>query len=99
MAEEVYYTTTQYRLRAGAPMPIQGQVGTFVLHTFMAEESYVDSYLCTSRLPASSEFRGQGGELMQASFSRLQDIGGNTFAGTVVHSPSYIEEDALGFNF
>ena len=96
---EVYYTSSQYRLRTGAPMAIQGSFGAFVLHTFMAEVDEVDNYLCTERLPASSEFRGQGGELMQANFSRLQDIGGNTFTGTITHSPTYVDEDQLGFNF
>jgi hypothetical protein len=95
----VFYRGTQYKLRAGAPMPIAGSLGSFVLHTFMAEQSDVDSYLCIEQLPASSEFRGQGGDLIQASFSRLQDIGGNTFSGRMVYSPTYIDEDALGFNF
>ena len=95
---EVSYTSKQYKLRSGSPMPVSS-IGVFVLHTFMAEESEIDSYLCTESLPASSEFRGQGGELMQASFSRLQDIGGNTFSGKIVHSPTYIDEGSLGFNF
>ncbi len=99
MAEEVHYIGVQYKLRAGAPMGISGAIGTFVLHTFMAEENKIDSFLCTESLPASSEFRGQGGDLMQASFSRLQDIGGNTFSGRVVYSPTYIDENGLGFNF
>ena len=96
---DVKYPTIQYKLRAGAPMPLAGGVGSFVLHTFGAEETYVDNYLCTNNLPASSEFRGQGGDLIQASFNRLSDVGGNTFQGQMVYNPTYMEEDALGFNF
>lgn len=95
---EVYYRGTQYRLRAGAPMPISGQGGTFVMHTFKAEATEFDNYLCTESLPASSDFRGQGGNLMQASFNRLQNIGGNTFQGKILYPPTYVEEDVLGFN-
>ena len=99
MVQEVVYIGHQYKLRAGAPMPISGITGTFVLHTFMAEKTLVDNYLCTESLPASSEFRGQGGEFMQASFNRLQDVGGNTFQGRITHAPTYVDESSLGFNF
>jgi hypothetical protein len=95
MADE-YYTGYQYRLRAGTPMPVAR--GGFVLHTFMAEKSQVDSYLCTESLPGSEEFRGQGGNLVSANFSRLPITGGNTFQGKIVHNPTFIEEDGMGFN-
>ena len=99
MATEVSYESTQYKLRAGSPMPVAGPTGTFVLHTFMAEISVVDNYVCTESLPGSDEFRGQGGDFMQASFNRLQDVGGNVFQGKVVHSPTYENESVLNFNF
>ena len=105
MAEQVYpgteYDIKQYRLRASSPMPIaEGSYGgDFVLHTFMAEVSYVDIYECTENLPGSEQFRGQGGGLMSANFSRLGDRSGNVFQGRTVHSPTYIDEDSLGFNF
>ena len=95
MADE-YYTGTQYKLRSGSPMPtIQGH---FVLHTFLAEEYRVDSYLCTETLPGSEEFRGQYGPLISASYSRLGVRGGNTFQGKKTYSPTFIEEDELNFN-
>lgn len=105
MPEQVYrgraYDIKQYRLRASSPMPVaEGSYGgEFVLHTFMAEVSYVDIYECTEHLPGSGQFRGQGGSLMSASFSRLGDRSGNVFQGRVVHAPEYIDEGQLGFNF
>jgi len=105
MSEQVYrgidYNIRQYRLRAASPMPIaEGSYsGEFVLHTFMAESSYVDIYECTSDLPGSSQFRGQGGDLMSANFSRLGDRTGEVFQGRVIHAPEYIDESELGFNF
>lgn len=98
MVEEVLVTGYQYKLRTGAPMGINGLGGSFVMHTFMAEKTKVDNYLCTETLPLSTDFRGQGGDLMQASFNRLQDVGGNTFQGRIMHAPEYVDEDALGFN-
>lgn len=86
----------QYRVRAGTPMPVGAGTGRFKWHTFMAEKSLIDIYSYTQQLPSSSQFRGQGGALMSASFSRLSDLGGNTFQGKAVHSPSYIDESSLG---
>lgn len=92
----------QYRLRAGAPMPVgrtnlgsSSYAGQFVLHTFGAERNYVDMYDCTTDLPASSEFRGQGlsGQYISASYSRLGTKDGAYFQGRNVLVPDYIEED------
>jgi len=91
---EVVYTGQTYRLRAGTPMPI-ADPGRFVLQTFMAEVSDVEMYSCTENLPASDEFRGQGGDLMSASFSRLNIAGGQYFQGKKVYSPSYVDEDII----
>lgn len=93
---EASYSSKVYRLRASSPMPITGS--TLILHSFGAEVSDVDIFECTQSLPASTEFRGQGGNLMSASFSRLGDSQGH-FQGQQVHAPEYIEEDSLGFNF
>jgi hypothetical protein len=82
-----------YRLRAGSPMPVRG--GDFVLHTFMAEISDVEMIACTETLPSSSEFRGQGGNLVSASFTRLNVKGGTIFSGKKVYSPRYVDEDEL----
>ena len=90
------FTGYQYRLRAGAPMPVMR--GGFVIHTFKAELSQVDTFLCIEGLPGSDEFKGQGGSYVSANFSRLNITGGNTFQGKVTYSPSYIEEDGYGFN-
>lgn len=94
--EGEFYTGVQYKLRAGQPMPTGG--GGFVLHTFKAEKNTVYNYLCTSSLPGSDEFRGQGGRYLSASFTRLAVKGGNHFSGRVVDNVEYIDEDALGFN-
>jgi len=79
-----------YTLRAGAPMPIGGS--NFVLQTFMGEESVVTTYLYTNDLPDSSDFRGQGGNLVSGSFNRLQDKGGDSYNGRVVTNPVFVNE-------
>ncbi len=83
----------QYRLRAGAPMPIRS--GGFVLHTFKAELSDVESYLCTESLPGSDQFRGQTGDYISASFSRLNIKGGNTFQGKIIRNLRYVDEGSV----
>jgi len=92
----------QYRLRASSPMPVGGTnygsssyAGEFVLHTFGAEQSQVDMYDCTTDLPASSEFRGQGlgGDLISANYSRLTAREGAYFQGRNVHAPEYVDEE------
>lgn len=93
------YTGLQYRLRASSPMPLMD--GTLVLHTFGAEINDITIYECTTVLPASSEFRGQGleGGLMSAQFSRIGDKTGLYFQGREVGPPTYIDEDGLNFNY
>ena len=91
---ETSYNGQQYRLRAGSPMPIQ-TAGTFVLHTFMAEVSNFTVYACTSTLPGSSSFRGQGGDYISANFSRLNTKGGEVFSGRVVYAPTFVDEDEI----
>lgn len=85
-----------YRLRAGAPMKIRS--GGFVLHTFKAELTDVDTYICTESLPGSDQFRGQGGNYISANFSRLNIKGGDTFQGKIVKNLRYIEEGSV-FSF
>lgn len=97
MAEESYDGQI-YRLRASSPMPVAFGGATFVLHTFGAEVNDLTIYECTRNLPGSEEFRGQGGNLVSASFSRIGDIDGH-FQGRIVYAPDYIEEDDLQFNF
>ena len=89
MTESVF-KSEQYKLRAGTPMPVVG--GKFKLHTFMGEVNEVENFSCTDSLPSSSDFRGQGGNLMSASFSRLPVEDGKLFSGKKVYSPSYVEE-------
>lgn len=93
MAETVY-TGQTYRLRAGSPMPTMTG-GRFVLHTFMAEKSDIDIVVCTESLPGSGDFRGQGGNLMSANFSRVNAKGGNVFSGKIVYEPEYVDEDDI----
>jgi hypothetical protein len=90
---EISYTGKQYRLRAGSPMPVSG--GSFVLHTFMAEVSDVVIFACTTSLPGSEQFRGQGGNMMSANFSRLGSRGGNVFSGKIVYAPYYVDEEDI----
>ena len=89
MAERIF-RSEQYKLRAGTPMPVKG--GEFKLHTFMGELNDVDNIMCTDSLPSSSDFRGQGGDLISASFTRLPVEDGKMFSGKKVYSPSYVEE-------
>jgi hypothetical protein len=91
---ELVYRGQIYRLRAGNPMPVSSS-GEFVLHTFMAEVSDIDIIACTETLPASTEFRGQGGDLMSASFSRLNVRGGAVFSGKRVFAPNFVDEDTI----
>lgn len=91
MATLTSYTTYTYRLRAGMPMPLAG--GGFVLHTFMAERSKIEIDLCETSLPSSSDFRGQGGELVSANFSRVKDKGGGEYyQGQRVYQPTFVSE-------
>jgi hypothetical protein len=92
--DEVKFEGKEYRLRAGSPMPISTS-GEFVLHTFKAEVNDVHIIACTETLPASSDFRGQGGNLMSANFTRLNIKGGTIFSGKRVYAPSYIDEDDI----
>lgn len=86
---------TTYKLRAGPPMPIAG--GNFVTHTFMAEKGKTEIFQCENKLPSSSDFRGQGGDLMSASFSRLSIEDGNLFQGKKVYNPTFVEESEMQF--
>jgi len=96
------YRSQQYRLRASTPMPVRTGDKDFVWHTFMAEVNDIEIYDCyTDRLPGSEEFRGQGGEkgYISAQFTRVGASTGDVFQGRIVYSPSFIEEDELGFNY
>lgn len=88
------YTGQQYKLRAGTPMSVSSP-GNYVLHTFMVEVNDIDFIVCTDSLPASSEFRGQGGDFISANFSRLGVKGGDVFNGKIVRSPTYRDESTL----
>lgn len=84
------YVGQQYKLRAGAPMPIGG--GSFILHTFGAEIYKIEIYTATDSIVGSSQFRGQGGNLISASYTRLNDRSGNIFSGKLVYTPTFIDE-------
>ena len=87
------YRGQQYKLRAGAPMPIGGK--RIILQTFGAEIYDVDFYDVTSDIVGSSSFRGQGGNLVSANYSRLPDKSGDLFQGKVVYTPSFVDEDSI----
>lgn len=88
------YEVTTYKLRAGPPMPTKSS-GVFVVHTFMVERGTTEILQCTNILPSSSDFRGRGGDLMSANFSRLSIEGGTIFQGKKAYSPDFIEEDSM----
>jgi hypothetical protein len=90
---DIKLDSTLYKLRAGSPMPIG--TGAFVTHTFMAELSAVDIYLYTNTLPSSNAFRGRGGDLVSANYTKLVDKNQESFSGKEVFSPSYINEAYL----
>ena len=92
MADEQVYTGIQYKLRAGTPMYVNGE---FVLHTFMAERYEIDIMPTTTEIVDSDAFRGQGGDYISGSYSRLLDKSGLVFNGRLVHQPTYIEEDEI----
>ena len=88
------YIGETYKVRASTPMAVTENTGYFVWHTFMAERSKMYVYDCfTEILPASSEFRGQGGNFMSAQFSRLNVAGGETFQGRITEAPIYVQEN------
>jgi hypothetical protein len=91
------YTGEEYKLRASSPMPISGD-GNFVIHTFMAAVHTLAVDTCTTSLPLSSSFVGQGGSNVSANFSRLPIKGGNYFQGRLNTGVAYKVEDSLGFN-
>ena len=90
---DVTYTGKTYKLRAGAPMS-KGQQGEgdFVVHTFMGEETDFTVYAYTEELPYSSDFRGQGGNLISGNFTRLSVKNGDSFSGRTTNNPTFIEE-------
>ena len=93
------YIGRHYKLRAGSPMPTTTE-GHFVLQTFLAatQDDIIDS--CTSVIPKSNEFTGQGGNYQSASFSRLpvSDNGVELFRGKITEQDLFGEEDSWGFN-
>lgn len=92
MGSDVTYEGEQYRLRAGAPMPTnQGNI----LHTFGAEKSRITVIAYTESIVGSSQFRGQGGDLMSANYSRLPNIGGRSFQGKLTYQPTFVDEDSI----
>lgn len=106
MAELVYdgasYGIKQYTLRASGPMPIYSAGGNiplaYVIHSFGADLSTVDVYECTESLLPSTSFKGQGGDLLSASFSSVGDKDGAVFQGRSLYYPEFINEGDEGFN-
>lgn len=102
MAELVYTDNTQYTLRASGPMPIYGEGGNipsdYVIHSFGADISEFDIYECTENLLSSTEFRGQGGNLLSANFSNVGDREGKVFQGRAVYYPEFHSETYENFN-
>ena len=102
MAEFIYTGNLQYTLRASGPMPVYAggsNIPTdYVLHSFGADLSNFDIYECTEDLLSSSEFNGQGGSLLSASFSSVGDRDGKVFQGRATYYPSFINEQYGGFN-
>jgi len=84
----------EFKLRAGPPMPTQ-QSGSFVTQTFGVDKYKIVIQPVTDEIVDSSEFRGQGGPYISASYNRLQDKSGLKFSGRLVYSPTFEDEDVL----
>jgi len=65
-----------------------------VVHSFMALVSTSEMESCATTLPSSSEFMGQGGGLVSASYTKLPLAGGGTFKGKKSSNGAYVEEGA-----
>jgi len=87
---------TDYRLRAGSPMPTSTP-GEFVIHSFMALISSVIIDNCAETLPSSSAFQGQGGSYTSANFSRLP-LAEARFKGKITEGGAYVSEGTGGYN-
>ena len=97
MADDVIYESKQYKLRAGAPMPIgDAGAGEFITYTFMAEDIDIDIIAYTETINESADFRGQLGDLTSASFSRIVATNVEAYNGKREYNPTYIEEDDIG---
>ena len=95
MAAEIY-TGYQYSLRASSPMPIGAAGGgNFVLFTFGAEVNKIDIEIGTNTIKKSTDFRGQGGDLISASYSRMPDRSGILFQSKLVYNPTFVDEDVI----
>jgi len=84
------YIGKQYRLRAGSPMPTATR-GHFVLHSFMAANQDTTIDTCTDTIVNSGNFKGQGGDLTAANYSRLP-LTEERYSGKTTSSELYIEE-------
>lgn len=94
---DVIYDSKQYKLRAGAPMPIGDPGGgEFITYTFMAEDIDIDVIAYTEIINESIDFRGQLGDLVNASFSRLSATNVEAYSGRREYTPTYIDEDDIG---
>jgi hypothetical protein len=94
MSENIYIGY-EYKLRSGSPINTSGSSG--FLHTFMAEKTKVTvkSVVESQDILVSSDFSGNGGDYISASYNRLNDVSGDKFHGREVEKPEYIEEDEL----
>lgn len=84
----------EFKLRAAPPMPKQGG-GSFITQTFGVDKYKIVIQPVTDIIVDSSEFRGQGGQYISASYTRLQDKSGIKFSGRLVYSPTFEDESVL----
>jgi hypothetical protein len=84
------YDGKTYRLRAASPMPIS-KSGDFVLHSFMGEQQVSIINPCDDSIVSSSEFQGQGGSLVSASYTRLPYTP-ERFNSSIAGGVKYVEE-------
>ena len=94
--ENTEYIGYEYKLRAGSPINVGGGGGGF-LQTFMAEKSKVTvkAVVEGNDMLNSSDFVGQGGNYVSATYNRYNDVSGDKFNGREVEKPEYIDEDDL----
>jgi len=85
--------SSEYKLRAGPPMPVGDDKN--ILQTFGVNKYRIVIQTVTKDIVDSSRFRGNGGDLVSASYNRLLDKSGLKFSARLVYSPSFEDEGVL----
>lgn len=86
----------ELKLRAAGPMPVgQAGGGSFIQQTFGVDRYRIIIQPATDVIVDSTAFRGQFGDLISASYNRLQDKSGLKFSARLVYNPTFEDESIL----